>query len=187
MYKSASQYLSKNVSHLMEPYKHIEIKPTQLPSTNTCHTNPVYTSPTNPIYSPPCPTPPSHPKLHWEKEQVTSLLNPQVWGPPFWFSLHVSAANYPVNPSPIWRERMKGRILAIPFEIPCAACKPHAAAFIENNKHRLDDIVSSRKSLIRFYVDFHNKVNERYGKRQWTYEEAEEYYSKGGTVERLKY
>lgn len=106
-----------------------------------------------------------------------SVGDPKVWGPPFWYTLHVSAAHYPLNPSSIVQERMKQRILAIPYEIPCAVCRPHASAFIENNRDNLDKIVSSRENLIKFYVDFHNQVNKRYGKPLWTYQQAIDKYS----------
>ena len=105
--------------------------------------------------------------------------DPKVWGPYFWYTLHVSAAHYPLNPSSIVRERMKQRILAIPYEVPCETCRPHASAFIEANRDRLDQIVSSRENLSRFYVDFHNQVNKRYNKPIWTYEQAMKRY--GGT------
>lgn len=110
-------------------------------------------------------------------EVSENTANPNVWGPPFWFSLHISAVYYPENPSAIVRERMKCRILAIPYEIPCATCRPHAISFIESHRDNLDKIVSSRDELGAFYVNFHNKVNERYGKPTWTYEKAFKYYS----------
>lgn len=103
--------------------------------------------------------------------------DPKVWGPPFWFSLHVSAAHYPENPSQIVRERMKQRILAIPYEVPCSTCRPHASAFVEANRDKLDEIVSNKHSLGKFYVNFHNQVNKRYGKPEWTYEQAYRVYS----------
>jgi hypothetical protein len=103
--------------------------------------------------------------------------DPKVWGPPFWFSLHVSSVYYPIEASPMVKERMKNRILAIPYEIPCEKCRTHAIAYIEENRDRLDNIVNGRESLGKFYVDFHNQVNKRYGKRIWTYEEAYKYYS----------
>lgn len=106
-----------------------------------------------------------------------SSSDPKVWGPPFWFTLHTSAVYYPLDPSPIVRERLKNRILAIPYEIPCAVCRPHAVAYIEKNKDRLDTIVSSRDELGKFYVDFHNQVNIRYNKPVWTYEQALKHYS----------
>ena len=108
---------------------------------------------------------------------LQSTSDPKVWGPPFWFSLHVSAAHYPEEPSKIVKERMKQRILAIPYEVPCSTCRPHASAFIESNRDNLDKIVSNKHELGKFYVDFHTKVNKRYNKPEWTYEQAYKVYS----------
>lgn len=103
--------------------------------------------------------------------------DPKVWGPSFWFTLHTSAAFYPNNASPIVRDRMKDRILAIPYEIPCSNCRVHAIDFIEKHRDKLDNIVSGKHALGSFYVDFHNQVNKRYGKPLWSYEQAYKFYS----------
>jgi len=124
-------------------------------------------------------------KLSWQKGAVNTG-DPKVWGPAFWFSLHVSAAHYPLEASPIVKERMKGRILAIHYEIPCATCRPHAVAYIEKNRDNLDKIVSGRHALGKFYVDFHNQVNKRYNKPEWTYEQAYKVYSGNAEVTFLK-
>jgi hypothetical protein len=123
--------------------------------------------------------------MNWKTAKVNTY-DPKVWGPSFWFGLHVSAAHYPEDASPIVRERMKGRILALPYEIPCRACMTHASAFIESNKDRLDEIVSGKHTLGKFYVDFHNKVNKRYGKPEWTYEQAYAKYSGNAKVTYLQ-
>lgn len=114
---------------------------------------------------------------------VGSTADPRIWGPGFWFSLHNSAEHYPHNPSPIVRDRTKGRILAISYEIPCQGCRPHSISYIENAD--LDKAVSSKENLIRFYVDFHNQVNKRYNKPLVTYEQARKMY--GGNVTYIKY
>lgn len=116
-------------------------------------------------------------ELVWKTGKVSSTYDPKVWGPAFWFSLHTSAVYYPEDASPLVRERMKQRILAIPYEIPCKSCMTHASSFIEDNRDKLDDIVSNRHKLGKFYVDFHNKVNKRFGKPEWTYEQAYAKYS----------
>lgn len=142
--------------------------------------------------------PQSQQQLNWGDDFVTmnkfsepkpppksNQASPSVWGPPFWYTLHTSAAHYPISPSAIVRERMKQRILAIPYEIPCALCRPHASAFVENKKDVLDSIVASRENLIKFYVDFHNQVNKRYNKPLWTYDQAFKAYG-GTTVSYIK-
>ena len=156
-----------------------------LPVTNqaTKSVTPISITPDNPVSESYTADSESTVTLNWKMSDVQTS-DPSVWGPAFWFSLHVSAAYYPVEPSDIVKERMKQRILAIPYEVPCPTCRPHASAFIESYRvgdpkfaSRLDRVVSGRDELIKFYVDFHNKVNERYGKRQWTYDEAKKVYS----------
>ena len=101
----------------------------------------------------------------WSKNPTgQNTSDPKVWGPPLWFSLHSSAAHYPHNASPMVRDRMVNRILALPVEIPCASCRPHARAYIESKRDLLPEICSTRDALFAFYVDFHNKVNQRYNK-----------------------
>lgn len=132
-------------------------------------------------------TPPQDPPLEMKYETAAvSTSDPKIWGPSFWFSLHVSAAHYPENPSQIVRERMKQRIMAIPYEVPCSTCRPHASAFIESYRDKLDQVVSNKHELGKFYVDFHNKVNKRYGKPEWTYEQAYKVYSGQANVTYLK-
>ena len=106
--------------------------------------------------------------------------SPDVFGPPFWFTLHNGAAKYPVNPNKIVQKKMKDFIIAIPVMLPCLKCKDHAISYIESNLESLDDIVSSREKLFNFFVDFHNYVNKRYGKKIYSYDEAYNLYN--GTV-----
>jgi len=168
MYKNITSYLGTKgpvPSNLMNPYKVTFIAP---PQQQSCIEN--YKSSPH-VESSPQSThlPSTYPNTNQERLPSS---NPKVWGPPLWFSLHTSSVYYPENPSPIVKERIKGRILAIPYEIPCPTCKPHASAFIEKHRDNLDKIVSSRMGLFRFYVDFHNAVNARHNKPIMSYDEA---------------
>ena len=185
MYKTVTQYLGN--SHLMNPYSNVN---------KVEHFTPLSTPSVRKNIQSTTPTPVGHNQttnkpltLKWETKQYNNTHDPHMWGPAYWLCLHLSAVNYPENPSPIFRERLKGRILAIPYEIGCPACKPHASAYIEQNKSRLDEIVSSRKNLFNFYVDFHNKVNERYNKKIFSYKEAWDLYGNKNkiTVRTLTY
>lgn len=110
----------------------------------------------------------------WIRNFPSFTPDPKSWGPFFWTTYHVSAAYYPVDPAPIVKNSIKARILAIPYEIPCNKCRHHASAFIQS--YDLDKAVSTRDELIKFYVEFHNKVNKRYGKPEWTVEQAKQKY-----------
>ena len=73
--------------------------------------------------------------------------------------------------------------------IPCQACKTHAFEYIQkdNEDGILDDIVSGRKKLFNWFVDFHNTVNERYNKKEISYQEAWYIYNGNADVSVLKY
>jgi len=125
--------------------------------------------------------------ITYTHKKVANTVNPSVWGPSLWFTLHNGAARYPENANQITKDRMKGFILGIPYILPCLACKPHAISYIENRKDSLDTIVSTRENLVKFFVDFHNKVNERYKKPLFTYEDAVSMYDKGVNVTYMKF
>lgn len=133
-----------------------------------------------PNVQPPKPTrePPKDNCVHirYEKEELYNTASPKVFGPPLWFSLHNGAAHYPMNPSPIVKERMKHLILGIPVLTPCKNCSEHATAYVEKNYDNLDDICSSRDKLFKFFVDFHNEVNKRLNKPIMSYEDAYKLY-----------
>lgn len=125
--------------------------------------------------------------MKFETKTFDNTSDPSVWGQSFWFTLHNGAIKYPINASIHHRERMKGFILGIPFILPCNQCIPHAIAYLEASKHRLDDIVSGRDSLFKFFVDFHNKVNKRYGKPEFSYDDAYKLYNQGVNLTRMSY
>jgi hypothetical protein len=106
------------------------------------------------------------------KTEYSNHIHPTVWGPPFWFTLHNSAASYPINPSSHCAKRMKGFILGIPVMLPCEKCKVHAISYIDQHYDDLDKIVSSRDELFSFFVSFHNNVNKRNGKALMSKEDA---------------
>jgi hypothetical protein len=121
-----------------------------------------------------------------EVNKYTNTSSPKVWGPPLWFTLHNSASKYPMSPSAIVREKMKNIIIGLPVLLPCEVCKEHATAYIEKYFDQLDEICSTRDNLFKFFVDFHNKVNERHDKPLMTYETAYKLYN-NGTVNIFSY
>lgn len=125
--------------------------------------------------------------IKYEIVDSFSTISPPIFGPPLWFSLHNAAAHYSDNPSPITRERMKHIILGIPVLTPCANCSEHASAYIEKHYDELDKICSGRDPLFKFFVDFHNYVNERYNKPIMSYEDAYKIYLGNAKVTRMTY
>ena len=71
--------------------------------------------------------------------------------------------------------------------LPCVECSRHANKYISSRYHELDDICSSKHKLFTFFVDFHNKVNARFGKPEMRVENAYKLYLGGANVQRLLY
>ena len=121
-------------------------------------------------------------KTHELEENISMITPPpnstptpdptDYWGPQLWFTLHNSSKHYPMYASPLYAERMKQFIISLPVIIPCESCREHAMIYIDNYREQLDIICSGRESLFNFFVDFHNYVNQRKGKKLYSYEEA---------------
>ena len=89
-----------------------------------------------------------------------------IFGPKLWYCLHNAAKAYPETPTKLVQTRMKNIILGIPYLISCASCYEHSLAYIDNlDECNLNAACSTRKNLIIFFVEFHNHVNIRLGKK----------------------
>ena len=89
-----------------------------------------------------------------------------VFGPKLWYCLHNAAKAYPDSPTKLVQNRMKNVILGIPYLIPCDSCYEHSLSYIDKlDECKLNNICSTRKNLIVFFVEFHNHVNRRLGKK----------------------
>lgn len=98
---------------------------------------------------------------------MTENLNPNLWGPHYWATYHCYAQTYPNKPTPIIKDAARAFIKVIPFTLPCATCSDHAYFFIKNafvNDPNLNQTVSSKKEMVKFFKAFHNDVNKRLGK-----------------------
>ena len=89
--------------------------------------------------------------------------NARSFGPKLWYILHNAALAFPEYPTELVKYRMKNLILGIPYLVPCESCFEHSLEYIDNINN-LDEICSSRRKLIKFFVEFHNSVNKRLGK-----------------------
>jgi hypothetical protein len=126
-------------------------------------------------------------KLQYEEKEYENTSSPDVFGPAFWFTLHNGASKYPIEASYIQAEKMKGFIKGIPVMLPCERCSSHAQTYIERKDDELNDIVSGREKLFKFFWEFHNYVNKRYNKPEPTLEEAKTMYMGKAKVVSLKY
>lgn len=101
------------------------------------------------------------------------------WGPSAWKFLHTATFAYGSNDGTITAaEKIAARSLfeSLKHLLPCKNCCSHyCSALVE--RPLTDQILDSRESLSRWFVEIHNDVNVRLGKPVMPYEEAVKIYT----------
>jgi hypothetical protein len=86
-------------------------------------------------------------------------LDPNVWGPHFWFFLHTIAISYPHNPNAVTKKKYYELIQNLPLFIPVEK--------IGNDFNKLLDeypvtaYLDSRESFVKWMHFIHNKINKK--------------------------
>ena len=112
-------------------------------------------------------------EVKWKESVVQSTKDPKVFGPPLWFSIHNSAAHYPISPSPLCQQHVMSFIKTIPYLVPCEECFLHAQSYITQfSDSDLLEITKTRATYFEWSVNFHNFVNKRIGKREVSLQDA---------------
>ncbi len=107
-----------------------------------------------------------------ETGSETSLLAPESWGPGAWKFLTAIAFAYPENPSKEEQEATYQFFSALQHLLPCKKCKTH----FKDNIDKIPLDTSSKDSLTKWVVDFHNLVNESLGKSKVEFDKIAEQY-----------
>ena len=96
-------------------------------------------------------------------------MDPNIWGPKFWFSLHSVSFTYPFSPDTQDKERYKTFFGLLEHLLPCVLCRKNYSKNIRN--YPIDGHLESRKSLAYWLMDIHNMVNLENGKPSMTRDE----------------
>lgn len=87
----------------------------------------------------------------------------KIWGPAFWFVLHLISMNYPCSPTAEDKRNYMHFFRSLQNVLPCGACR-------KNMKKNLDKtgfgphVFHSRESLSYYVYRLHNEVSEMLGK-----------------------
>jgi hypothetical protein len=100
-------------------------------------------------------------------------IPPEVWGPFFWNTIHITALGYPSKPSHAHKKAAKEFFESLVMLIPCPICSNHYAEHI--NKYPISPHLDKRADLFKWTHLLHNEVNKMLGKREFTEEEALQY------------
>lgn len=124
-----------------------------------------------------------------EEIKCDNIKDPSIWGPLAWFFLFAGSCSAEDRITRAEARKYWNFIEGLPLMLPCSMCRTHAQEFVDTNKVKRDDICSSRKNLVKFFVDFHNSISKRNGSKKLSLREVENRFLRGGPVDavRIKY
>jgi hypothetical protein len=103
-------------------------------------------------------------------------LDPDVWGPHYWFFLHTLAISYPIKPNDVTKKKYYTFIHNLPLFIPVNEIGNSFSKLLD--KYPVKPYLDSRKSFIKWMHFIHNKINILCNKDEITLDEAmEQYYN----------
>ena len=97
-------------------------------------------------------------------------LNPEIWGPFYWFVLHTIALTYPENPNETIKKKYYDFIHNIPLFLPIPAIGNQFSVLLD--KYPVTPYLDSQSSFVKWMHFIHNKINISLDKPEITMEEA---------------
>jgi hypothetical protein len=98
-------------------------------------------------------------------------MRPEIWGKYGWNFLHLVTFGYPEKPTEDDKQHFYDYFHALKHVLPCEKCRYNMNDHLK--KFPLtEEILSSRKKLIKWGIDLHNVVNYYTGKDMLSYTEA---------------
>ena len=86
-------------------------------------------------------------------------LDPEVWGPHFWFFLHTIAISYPHHPNDVTKKKYYELIQNLPLFIPNEIIGNDFVKILD--EWPITAYLDNRESLIKWMHFIHNKINEK--------------------------
>ena len=86
-------------------------------------------------------------------------LDPDIWGPHFWFVLHTMTMTYPHHPNDATKKKYYDFIQNLPLFIPVESMGNHFSKLL--NQYPITAYLDDRDSFIRWMHFIHNKINDK--------------------------
>ena len=97
-------------------------------------------------------------------------LNPEVWGPFYWFVLHTIALTYPANPNEVIKKKYYDFIQNLPLFIPVSTIGNQFSVLLD--KYPVTPYLDSQQSFVKWMHFIHNKINVQLDKPELSMEDA---------------
>ena len=108
------------------------------------------------------------------------MLNPKIWGPSAWKFLHSVTLSYPQVPNDDDKYHYLQFFDHLRAVLPCQLCRDNYNKYWY--EYPLTQHIYSREALSKWFLAYHNKVNERLGKSVMTYDEFLSSFANTATV-----
>ena len=100
----------------------------------------------------------------------TSVFNPIIWGPHYWFVLYTIALSYPLHINECTKKKYYDFITNLPLFLPVPDIGGVFSKFLD--AYPVTPYLDSRESLSKWVHFIHNKINSYLGKPELTYYDA---------------
>jgi hypothetical protein len=87
------------------------------------------------------------------------ILDPDIWGPHYWFFLHTIAMSYPDHPNDVTKKKYYEFIMNLPLFIPIESMGNDFSKLLD--EFPVTSYLDTRSSFIRWVHFIHNKINEK--------------------------
>jgi hypothetical protein len=109
-------------------------------------------------------------------------MPPEVWGPFFWNTIHITALGYPKAPTYSDKKAAKEFFESLLYLIPCPICRTHYAEHLKEKP--ISPFLDTRQDIFLWTVDLHNRVNKILGKAEIKADDSISYYKNLGKLGR---
>lgn len=93
-------------------------------------------------------------------------LDPNVWGPHFWFFLHTLTITYPHHPNSVTKKKYYELIQNLPLFIPVESMGNYFSKLLD--EYPVTAYLDNRESFVKWMHFIHNKINEKLEKPKIT-------------------
>jgi hypothetical protein len=103
-------------------------------------------------------------------------MDPNIWGPHYWFTLHSIASTFPEHPNETIRKKYYDFIHNLPLFLPN---RDIGNLFLELlDKYPVGPYLQNRLSFMKWFHFIHNKINSKSDKPEISFHESlESYYN----------
>jgi hypothetical protein len=104
----------------------------------------------------------------------TENLDPQIWGPHYWFFMTTLAMTYPNTPNSVTKRKYYDFISNLPLFIPNPEIGNRFSHLLD--RYPVSPYLDNRDSFLRWVHFIHNKINHLLGKEEISFAAALENY-----------